>query len=106
MVELPLARLDQERPRPPPRSYVGVARSRGAHQGARSAGAVPQLGAPVRPCAADLRDRGVTTAAAVRSAIAALRGGRPIRITGSEPAIAVAAVETVGQGLLDLLDPA
>jgi len=48
----------------------------------------------------------VTTAAAVRSAIAALRGGRPIRITGSEPAIAVAAVETVGQGLLDLLDPA
>jgi GTP cyclohydrolase II len=47
----------------------------------------------------------VTTAAAVRSAIAALRSGRPIRITG-DAAIGVAAVETAGQELLDLLDPA
>ena len=34
-----------------------------------------------------------------------LRAGRPVRIVGSAP-IAVAAVETVSQELLDLLDPA
>lgn len=47
----------------------------------------------------------MTTAGAVRNAIAALRGGRPIRIIGAGAPIAVAAVETVGQELLDLLDP-
>ena len=37
-------------------------------------------------------------------AIAALRAGRPVRITGSHP-IAIAAVETTTSELLDLLDP-
>ena len=40
----------------------------------------------------------------VRSAIAALRAGRPIRIDGPCPA-AVIAVETATQDLLDLIDP-
>jgi GTP cyclohydrolase II len=42
---------------------------------------------------------------AIRTGIAMLRAGRPVRIVGSVP-IAVAAVETVSQELLDLLDPA
>ena len=33
LVELPLARLDEERPRPPPRSHLGDARSRAAGNG-------------------------------------------------------------------------
>jgi GTP cyclohydrolase II len=41
---------------------------------------------------------------AVRTAIAALRAGRPLRIDGPRPA-AVLAVETASQELLDLLDP-
>jgi GTP cyclohydrolase II len=40
----------------------------------------------------------------VRLAIAVLRAGRPVRITGSEE-LAVAAVETTTPELLDLLDP-
>jgi GTP cyclohydrolase II len=46
----------------------------------------------------------VTKAGAVRSAIAALRAGRPVRISGAVP-VAVAAVETAAQELLDLVDP-
>jgi GTP cyclohydrolase II len=46
----------------------------------------------------------MTDAGSVRSAIALLRSGRPIRIAGPEP-IAVAAVETTSAELLDLLDP-
>ena len=41
---------------------------------------------------------------AIRRAIAAVRGGRPVRIEGSSP-ITVVAVETATQELLDLLDP-
>ena len=44
LVELSLARLDQERPRPPARPYVGVARARGAARRAPGARAVPRLG--------------------------------------------------------------
>jgi GTP cyclohydrolase II len=44
------------------------------------------------------------SAGAVRTAIAALRAGRPLRIDGPRPA-AVLAVETASQELLDLLDP-
>ena len=44
------------------------------------------------------------TGGAVRSGIAALRAGRPVRIVGSAP-MAIAAVETASQELLDLLDP-
>ena len=40
----------------------------------------------------------------VRAAIAALRAGQPVRIL-SERALAIAAVETASQELLDLLDP-
>jgi GTP cyclohydrolase II len=64
---------------------------------------VPQLAAAVGPCAADLRDRSLSSSA-FRTAIAAIRGGRLVRIDGSAPA-AIAAVETVGAELLDLLDP-
>ena len=46
----------------------------------------------------------MTKAGAVRSAIAALRAGRPVRISGAVP-VAVAAVETAAQELLDLVDP-
>lgn len=44
------------------------------------------------------------SAGAVRTGIAMLRAGRPVRIVGPAP-IAIAAVETVSQQLLDLLDP-
>jgi GTP cyclohydrolase II len=44
------------------------------------------------------------SSSALRTAIAALRGGRPVRLLGPTP-VAVAAVETVGQELLDVLDP-
>lgn len=40
----------------------------------------------------------------VRAAIAALRGGQPVRIVSDRP-VAIAAVETASQELLDLLDP-
>ena len=43
-------------------------------------------------------------AGALRSAIAALRGGRPVRIDGPQP-LTVAAVETATAELLALLDP-
>ena len=42
--------------------------------------------------------------AVIRRAIALLRSGRPLRIEGATP-VAVAAVETVSQELLDLVDP-
>ena len=64
---------------------------------------MPQMGAAIGPCAADLRDRRLTEGA-VRKAIALLRGGRPVRIDGPAP-MAVLAVETATQELLDLLDP-
>ena len=47
----------------------------------------------------------MSAAADIRRAIAALRGGRPLRILGTSP-ITVVAVETATQELLDLLDPA
>ena len=50
-----------------------------------------------------MRDRDLTDSA-VRSAIALLRGGRAVRIDGPVP-VAIAAVETATQELLDLLDP-
>ena len=44
------------------------------------------------------------TGGAVSTAIATLRAGRPVRIAGPEP-IAILAVETATQALLDLVDP-
>src|SRR5690349_20878334 len=64
---------------------------------------MPQLGAPVGARPADLRDRGLSTAS-VRTGIALLRAGRPVRIAGSADT-AVLAVETATQELLDLVDP-
>jgi len=46
----------------------------------------------------------LSAAAAIRRAIAALRGGRPLRIDGPEPMTVIAA-ETTTAELLDLLDP-
>jgi GTP cyclohydrolase II len=64
---------------------------------------VPQLAAAIRPRAADLRDRDLTDRPA-QAAIAALRAGRPVRITGPAP-ITIASVETASQELLDLVEP-
>ncbi len=64
---------------------------------------MPQLGATVGPRALDLRDRDVT-ANAVRSAIAALRIGRPVRLSGSSP-LTIVSVETATQEMLDAMDP-
>jgi len=47
----------------------------------------------------------LSTAADIRRAIAALRGGRPLRIDGGEP-LTVVAVETATAELLALIDPA
>ena len=81
LVELSLARLDQERPRPPARPYVGLARAGRPSRRAPGAGAVPQLAAAVRPCAADsARSRFERLQS---RAIAALRAGRPVRIDGA-----------------------
>lgn len=65
---------------------------------------MPQLGAALRPCPADLRDRGLTKPPPIRTAIAALRGGRPVRIEGAAP-ITIVAVETATPELLALVDP-
>ena len=63
LVELPLARLDEKRPRAQARPYVGLARACRPSRRASGARAVPQLGAAVGPRAVDLRDRGLTTSA-------------------------------------------
>jgi GTP cyclohydrolase II len=47
----------------------------------------------------------LSAAADIRRAIAALRGGRPLRIESGDP-LTVIAVETATQELLDLIDPA
>ena len=65
---------------------------------------MPRVGAPVGPCAADLRDRHLTRELPIRRAIAALRAGRPVGIDGAAP-ITIAAVETATPELLELLDP-
>ena len=66
LVELSLARLDAERPRPPARPYVGLARTGRPSRRAPRARAVPQLGAAVGPCAADLRGRDLSDARPIR----------------------------------------
>ncbi len=65
---------------------------------------MPQLGAAVRPCAANLRDRDLSRNEPVRLAIARLRSGRPVRISADDD-LTVAAVETTSEELLDLRDP-
>ena len=65
---------------------------------------MPQLGAAVGPRPFDLRDSGLSSPTPIRRAIAALRGGRAVRIDGSTP-IGVVAVETATPELLDILDP-
>src|SRR6185503_18742730 len=104
LVELSFSGLDEERPRPAARPYVVLAGAGRPGLGARGAGAVPELGAAVRSCAADLRDRSLTDRSAVRIAIAMLRSGRPVRIEGKET-LTVAAVETITPELLKLRDP-
>ena len=64
---------------------------------------MPQLGATLGPCPADLRDRDLSPGS-VRTGIALLRAGRPVRIAGPA-STAVLAVETATQELLNLLDP-
>jgi GTP cyclohydrolase II len=46
----------------------------------------------------------LTSAPPVRQAIAALRGGRPVRIEGAKP-VGILAVETATPELLDIIDP-
>src|SRR4029078_5531624 len=90
LVELSLARLDQARPRPKARPYVGLARACRAPFGVTGAGAVPRVAAPVRPRPADPRGRGLSERSPLRLAIAALRAGRPVRIEGAEPVVIAA----------------
>src|SRR5678815_3291413 len=73
LVELSIARLDEERPRPPARPYVGVAGTGESSQRASGPRALPQLAAPVRPRSADLRAGCLTERSELRSAIAALK---------------------------------
>jgi len=62
------------------------------------------MGAAVRSCPANLRDRGLSeTPPQVRQAIAALRAGRPVRIEGGG-SISVLAVETATPEMLELVD--
>src|SRR5947208_10063187 len=69
LVELPLARLDEERPWAQARSYVGLARACRPFEGPFGIGAVSQLAAPVGPCPVDPRDRRFGTSP-VRNGIA------------------------------------
>src|SRR3954453_17084762 len=94
LVELPLTGLDEERPGPPTRPYVGIARACRAPERTHGPGALQGMGAAIRSRPADLRDRGLSEAPSqVRQAIAALRAGRPVRIEGAG-GITVLAVET------------
>src|SRR5688572_1947841 len=102
LVELPLARLDQERPRPPARPYVGDRGCREAGSGASRARAVPGLDAAVRPCAADHRVRGVNQGREVARAIDALRRGWPVAVNG----LGLLAIETADEVALAALDAA
>src|SRR6266550_3938183 len=104
LVELSLARLDEERSRPQARPYVGLARACRPSQGPRGARAVPQLGSAVGPRAADLRDRSLNGGEPIRRVVAALRAGRAVGIDGTPP-IAVLAVETASPEMLEILDP-
>ena len=61
------------------------------------------MGAAVRPRPSDLRDSGLNDGSPVRIAIAALRGGRAVRIDGPAP-IGILAVETATAEMLELLD--
>src|SRR5689334_21764537 len=65
---------------------------------------MPVVGAAFRPRTADPRGRDLSHSAPLRRAIAALRAGRPVRITGAEP-LTIAAVETTAPELLELVDP-
>jgi GTP cyclohydrolase II len=65
---------------------------------------MPVVGPAVGPCPFDLRDRNLSGSPPLAHAIAALRGGRPVRIEGAAP-ITVLAVETATPELLELLDP-
>src|SRR3954451_10252483 len=65
---------------------------------------MPQLGTAVRPCPADLRDRDLSDGVAIRRAIAALRAGRAVHISGERP-LNIVAVETATPELLQILDP-
>ncbi len=65
---------------------------------------MPQLAAAVGPCAADLRDRGLTPRSPLRRALAALRAGRLVRIEAGGP-LTILSVETATPELLDLVDP-
>src|SRR5437763_8730325 len=100
LVELPLAGLDEKRPRAQARPYVGLARAFRTAFRPSGARTVPQLAAAIGPRTVDLRDRRLT----IRRAIAALRAGRPVRIEGAR-AIGVLAVETATAEMLEIVDP-
>ena len=100
LVELPLARLDEKRPRAQARPYVGLTRAFRPPFGPSGARTMPQLAAAIGPRTVDLRDRNLT----LRRAIAALRAGRPVNIEGAQP-IGILAVETATAELLDIVDP-
>src|SRR5437868_3664881 len=105
LVELSLARLDEERPRPAARPYVGE-RGRGeARRRARGARALPELDSAVRPRPAGDRVRPVTGGRAVARAIDALRRGWPI-LLGGVPLLAIETADEPGLADFDAGAPA
>ena len=65
---------------------------------------MPKLGPAFGPCSLDLRAGDLSQTPAIAQAMAALKGGRPVRIDGDLP-LDVLAVETASAEMLDLLDP-
>ena len=61
------------------------------------------MAATLRPCAAHLRDLGLSSSRLIERAIAALRGGRPVAIQG-EKTMGILPVETATADTLNLLD--
>src|ERR1051325_7650079 len=80
LVELSLARLDRERPRPPARPYVGDRRGRRHRPGSPGLRALPQLDPALGPCAADDGLHSLTGPRDTARAIDALRRGWPVAV--------------------------
>src|SRR4051812_5071886 len=100
LVELPLARLDQERPGAAPRSYVGDRRCCRARPGASRARALPKLGAALRPRPARHGIHDLTEGRAAARAIDSLRRGWPVAVDG----VGMLAVETAEAETLAAFD--
>ena len=98
-MKLSLARLDQERPRPPARPYVGDRRRRRTRRRSRRPRALPQLAAPVRPRPAD---DGIQALMGARDvARATTRSGAAGRLRSAAPFLAIETADTEGLASFD-----